>query len=302
MSAHVFTAHPLDLVLSRLVPAVVDDARRRGLADRFFFIRHWQSGPHLRLRLRAAAPDAEPELRALLETNAAEFFGSLSPATPMTARQYGELAARLAVMEPGTEAGRLAPNDSLAFIPYRPETAKYGRGPALSAAEACFCLCSEQALAAATDSPTQRLAYCFALLAGTARPAGQPAAWRTPLRVEQYRRRRASLLPVARAARAAANGRATADTGQDPLARWFAAFRRARDLSAAPDRLADHLSHLACNRRGVRLDQEATLRGLAALAVDELTGGPDGRPADRADADTDTDTDSRDADRDAAGQ
>jgi thiopeptide-type bacteriocin biosynthesis protein len=292
-SAHVFTAHPLDLVLSRLVPAVLDGARQRGLADRFFFIRHWQFGPHLRLRLRATAPDAEPELRALLKTNAAEFFESLSPASSMTERQYSELAARLGVMEPGTEAGTLAPNDSLAFIRYQAETAKYGRGPALSAVEACFSTCSEQALAAATDSPTQRLAHCFALLAGTSRPTAQPASWQTPLAVEQYRRRRAVLLPVARAARAASNRPTTAEADPDPLARWFASFRRARDISADPDRLADHLSHLACNRLGVRLDQEATLRGLAALAVDELTSEPDQRPADSDDADS-SDADSDD--------
>ncbi|MBC3841182.1 hypothetical protein GXW82_15415 [Streptacidiphilus sp. 4-A2] len=50
------------------------------------------------------------------------------------------------------------------------------------------------------------------------------------------------------------------------------------DLAAEPERLPGHLTHLACNRLGVRLDQEAALRQLAALAVHELTGGSAQRP------------------------
>ena len=292
VSAHVFTAHPLDLVLSRLVPDVLDESRQRELCDQYFFIRHWQSGPHLRLRLRAASPNAEPELRELLAKHAAAFFQSSPPSTQMTDSQYRALAARLSALEPGSEAGDLAPNDSLAFIDYRPETGKYGHGRALRAVEECFSTCSELALAAvAADSdPAQRLAHCFALLAGVLGPAAHPKARQPSSAVEQYRRRRPALLPVARAARAAAS--ATAETGSDPLTRWFASFRRARDLAADPDRLADHLTHLACNRLGVRLDQEATLRSLAVLAVHDCTSDShDSHASHDTDADSDADSD-----------
>jgi hypothetical protein len=97
--------------------------------------------------------------------------------------------------------------------------------------------------------------------------------------VEQYRQRRAALLPVARAARAAsttATATATAAAGgadADPVTRWLAALRRAQDRATDPARLAGHLTHLACNRLGVRLDQEATLRGLAQLAAAETGDG-----------------------------
>ncbi|MYR58262.1 hypothetical protein GTY54_19165, partial [Streptomyces sp. SID625] len=56
------------------------------------------------------------------------------------------------------------------------------------------------------------------------------------------------------------------------VARWLTCCRRAQREAVDPARLAGHLTHLACNRLGVRLDQEATLRGLARLAVAELTG------------------------------
>ena len=278
VSAHVFTAHPLDLVVQRLLPDVLDDLRRRGLADRFFFIRHWQFGPHVRLRVRLTTPDTAPEVRETLDAHAAALFRSQPSTRTMTDRQYAELAERFSVMEPGSEPGALAPNDSLAFIPYLPEHAKYGYGAALRAVEDSFSTCSELALAATAASwaPARQLAYCFALLAGSLDPGARPAVRQSPAVVEQYRRRRAALLPVARSARAALAADAIGGADDDdPAAHWFASFRRARDLAADPGLLSGHLTHLACNRLGVRLDQEAALRQLAGLAVDELTCGTD---------------------------
>ncbi|QMU70600.1 lantibiotic dehydratase C-terminal domain-containing protein [Streptacidiphilus sp. P02-A3a] len=279
VSAHVFTAHPLDLVVGRLLPDVLAGLRESELADRAFFIRHWQSGPHLRLRIRLTTPDAAPLVREAVADHTAAFFEPLTPATPMTADQYHELASRFAALEPGSQVGSLAPNDSLAFVDYRPEHAKYGRGAALRAVEECFAVCSEISMAAVVagwDQP-RRLAHCFALLAGALDPSGGRATEQHSKVVGQYQRSRASWLPVARAARTACDASATGGTSPDtdPLVRWFAAFRRARRLAADPQRLPGHLTHLACNRLGVRLDQEAALRGLAALAVDELTS-PEG--------------------------
>ncbi|WP_329576371.1 hypothetical protein OG500_03400 [Kitasatospora sp. NBC_01250] len=313
VSAHVFTAHPLDLVVRRLLPDVVEDLRHRALADRFFFLRHWQYGPHLRLRLRLTGPQAEPLVRAALTERATAFFQALPSEASMTERQYQELAERFAALEPESEPGTLAANDSLAFLPYRPEHGKYGDGAALRAVEECFATCSELAVAAvlADWSPSQRLAHCFALLVGSQEPGAGPAV-RAPQGVaELYRQRRATLLPVARAARAAsATATATAaaaaaaaaagGTDADPVTRWLAALRHAQqsaESSAQPStrdsagdstraaatsraaapaaRLAGHLTHLACNRLGVRLDQEAMLRGLARLAAAEAADEAD---------------------------
>ncbi|GAB2725753.1 lantibiotic dehydratase C-terminal domain-containing protein [Kitasatospora kifunensis] len=293
VSAHVFTAHPLDLVVRRLLPAVVDDLRQHGLADRYFFLRHWQCGPHLRLRVRLTRPQDESAVRAALAEHATTFFQELPSSQSMTERQYRELAERFAALEPESEPGTLAANDSLAFLPYRSEHGKYGHGAALRAVEECFATCSELAAAAvlADWSPARRLAHCFALLVGSQDPGARPAALAPvpPSVVEQYRQRRAALLPVARAARAAsatatATATATAMAGgadADPVTRWLAALRRAQehatdratDPATDPARLAGHLTHLACNRLGVRLDQEATLRGMAQLAAAETCDG-----------------------------
>ncbi|WEH37018.1 lantibiotic dehydratase C-terminal domain-containing protein [Streptomyces sp. AM 4-1-1] len=274
VSAHVFTGHPLDLVLSALVPEAVAELRQRGLADRFFFLRHWQGGPHLRLRVRLTTPAAEPSVRAALDAHATALFRALPPSQPMSAHQYRSLARRLSAQEPESEPGALAPNDSLAFHAYRPEHGKYGRGAALRAVEDAFATCSELALAAvlAEWGPARRTAHCFALLTGSldaSAPPGRP----TPEVLAQYGNRRAALLTVARAARAAG---AVDQAGADPVSRWLAACRSAQRQAALPARLAGHLTHLACNRLGVRLGQEATLRALALLAVAESTG--DDRP------------------------
>ncbi|WP_406072119.1 hypothetical protein OG372_36180 [Streptomyces sp. NBC_01020] len=296
VSAHVFTGHPLDLVVSTLIPAAVAELRQRGLADRFFFLRHWHGGPHLRLRVRLTAPAAGPAVRTVLNAHAIALFRTLPPSEPMPAHQYRALAEQLAALEPDSEPGTLAPNDSLAFHPYRPEHGKYGHGAALRAAEDAFATCSELAVAAvlAGWSPAQRTAHCFALLAGTL-DAGAAPGQPVPEVLAQYRNGRAALLTVARAARAAPLAEAThparaaaqsavadparaaplaelADpAGADPVSRWLATCRGAQRQAAAPALLAGHLTHLACNRLDVRIGQEATLRALALLAVVELT-------------------------------
>ncbi|MYR62274.1 lantibiotic biosynthesis protein, partial [Streptomyces sp. SID625] len=93
MSAHVFTAHPLDLVIHDLVREVSGELRRRGLIDLLFFLRHWQGGPHLRLRVRLTEPAAEPAVRAALTAHAEAFFQALPASTAMTEHRYRSLAA-----------------------------------------------------------------------------------------------------------------------------------------------------------------------------------------------------------------
>ncbi|MER0443680.1 lantibiotic dehydratase C-terminal domain-containing protein [Streptomyces sp. Edi4] len=271
VGAHLFTGHPLDLVVGTLVPAVMTELRERALADHFFFLRHWQGGPHLRLRVRLTAPEAELAARAVLAAHASALFHELPPSRSMTARQYAALAKELSTYEPESEPGALAPNDSLAFVPYRREHGKYGHGAALRAVEDAFALCSELALGAVRErwSPARRSAHCFALLSGSV-DAPVRASRATPDVLVQYGTRRAALLAVARAARTAAAGRGPADT--DPVRTWLSACRDAQRGAAEPARLAGHLTHLACNRLGIRLGQEATLRALALLAVAELTG------------------------------
>ncbi|MFG3284565.1 lantibiotic dehydratase C-terminal domain-containing protein [Streptomyces sp. NPDC048111] len=285
VSAHVFTGHPLDLIVSELIPPAAEELRRRGLADRLFFLRHWQGGPHLRLRVRLPDPAAEPTVRAVLNAHATALFRRRPPSSAMSRHEYDALARKLALYEPESPPGTLAPNDTLAFHAYRPEHDKYGHGVALRAVEAAFATCSELALSGvlAGWAPARRTAHCFALITGSmdTGPAAPPRMAAVPPAPEipaEYRKNRSALLAVARASRV------PDVSGADPVSRWLAALRDAQRLAPDPAWLAGHLTHLACNRLGVRLGQEASLRALAVLAVRELTDGAasaspvDGRP------------------------
>jgi hypothetical protein len=269
VSVHAYTATPLDTVIRELLPGLLHELRGRGLIDSWFFLRHWAAGPHLRVRLRLAGTEHDEDVRASVAEHMAALFTRLPPSRPMPERDYLELARRFAVWEPDVEVGGLAPNDSHAFVPYRPEHGKYGYGFALRAAEEHFAVCSDLALSAVREnwSDQRRAAHCFALFAGgITTPSDEPTA--DPSILELYRRQRSALLPVAGAALAATSSRHGPEP--EPAERWLASARRARARAAEPDVPAAGLAHLACNRLGVRLGQEAVLRGLADLAAREL--------------------------------
>ncbi|WP_194894582.1 lantibiotic dehydratase C-terminal domain-containing protein [Catenulispora pinisilvae] len=269
VGVHVYTMTPLDTIIRELLPDLLSDLRGQGLIGCWFFLRHWADGPHLRVRLRLAGAEHGEQVRALVSAHVTALYSRIPPSRPMAEQDYVELARRLTVWEPDVEVGGLAPNDSHAFVPYRPEHGKYGYGFALRAVEEHFGVCSELALAAVCEGwgEQQRGAHCFALLAGgIATPPAGPAV--SSAIQELYRRQRAALLPVARAARTAPDVPPGPD--RDPAGRWLDSVRTAGVHAADPSTLAAGLGHLACNRLGLRLGQEAVLRGLANLAVRDL--------------------------------
>ncbi|MEW1871794.1 thiopeptide-type bacteriocin biosynthesis protein [Streptomyces caelestis] len=114
----------------------------------WFFIRYWQSGPHLRLRIADLAPDARARVEHALRDRLAS-AGRLAPGEePLAAGAYAQSAARLAA------AGETGVDSTVrALLPpgvhragYDPEFERYG-GPALMpAAESLFHLSSELVL------------------------------------------------------------------------------------------------------------------------------------------------------------
>ncbi|MCK8434310.1 hypothetical protein G3I77_15145 [Streptomyces sp. D2-8] len=114
----------------------------------WFFIRYWQSGPHLRLRIAGLSADARARVEQALRDRLTE-AGRLSPGEePLAEEAYRQGASRLAA------AGETGVNTSVhALLPpgvhradYDPEHERYG-GPALMpAAESLFHLSSELVL------------------------------------------------------------------------------------------------------------------------------------------------------------
>jgi hypothetical protein len=139
VSAHAFYHGDLDRLIVGAVPAIVGDLRAQGLADDFFFLRYWDGGTHLRLRVRPTASTAIPAVEKLIGRRFADHFERSPALDSMPQRDYAELARTLAEWESmPAYTERLYPNMSVEFIPYVRERDRYGYGASIAAVERHF--------------------------------------------------------------------------------------------------------------------------------------------------------------------
>nr|ACS83768.1 dehydratase [Nonomuraea sp. WU8817] len=285
-AAHVHYRGDLDALLREAVAPLV-----RALAADFFFLRYWDGGSHLRLRLRGG--DQVAVARHL------DAYLAAHPAPETTSQEeYARVAPVLAAREGMTgHLTTLRPNNTVEFAAYRPETAKYGTGDALRAVERHFVESSRYALDVLDRRPTgnqRELAVLGVLLLAwyAARPLDEPPGepvddeligavealcrgWRggrdlpEELVAEEYGRVRERVAGLAGALR---------DLVPDPdapgssMRAWAATFDRLAAALPPPDRLRvlDTCAHLAANRLGVSMAAEVRLRLLAARALREV--------------------------------
>jgi hypothetical protein len=138
ISVHVFYASNANPMLVECVQPLVDRLRAEGLITRYFFIKYWMEGPHVRLRLLPAA-GVDPEA-VRTEVNAAlDAFLRRRPAL-YEADQDGlaDLYRQMFIAEYGEERWNATygpdgvmpfrPNNSYAYIAYEREFGRYG-GP-----------------------------------------------------------------------------------------------------------------------------------------------------------------------------
>ncbi|MFC4585737.1 lantibiotic dehydratase C-terminal domain-containing protein [Sphaerisporangium corydalis] len=168
VSAHVFYQGDLDPLITGVVAPLVAELDAAGLAREFFFLRYWDGGPHLRLRVLPAtdgAADAADAsgvtdrrtggVRAEVERLVAERFGDHLARYPSAGHpdpeEYARMARSLAEREHLTSySERPHPPNSVSFIPYRREHDRYGHGPAIEAVERHFAESSRIALRVVT--------------------------------------------------------------------------------------------------------------------------------------------------------
>ncbi|UGU16506.1 thiopeptide-type bacteriocin biosynthesis protein [Sinomicrobium kalidii] len=113
LAAHIFYPGDLDNVLLHLVrPLLRRIYPKLQQPTPYFFIRYWEEGSHIRLRLNAT-PDKEALIRDELLLRAASFF-----------KEY--------------PAGSPAPAPTVKFVQYIPETDRYGNLQSLPRAEHQF--------------------------------------------------------------------------------------------------------------------------------------------------------------------
>jgi hypothetical protein len=172
LSVHVFLADPglQERYLAERVAPCVRAWRADGWLAHWFFIRYWEGGPHLRIRL---AGEVGGRADAVLAALGGEIGRWRAAAAPSREAYYRGHAFDGVPVDPA----RLPwyPEGSVVAIDYEPETARYGGAWALPASEQLFGLSSELALglfAQGAQPMHARLSLAFALMAAAALAIG----------------------------------------------------------------------------------------------------------------------------------
>ncbi|MGS2616750.1 thiopeptide-type bacteriocin biosynthesis protein [Micromonospora sp. LZ34] len=139
LSVHVFYASNANPMLVEGVRPLVDELRAEGLISRYFFIKYWMEGPHVRLRV-LPAPGVDPAVvRARVDAAVDAFLRRRPALYEVDSDGLGELYKQMYLAEYGRqrwdeEYGSdgvmpMRANNSYHHIPYEREYGRYG-GPA----------------------------------------------------------------------------------------------------------------------------------------------------------------------------
>jgi hypothetical protein len=167
VSAHIFRHHDPDPLLAGPISGLLTQLTACGAISGYFFLRYWEGGPHVRLRMRVARPGAEETIRRLTVSACADFMASQPVEPQLSDAEYAALAPALAAAEKLTHFDRrLRPAGSIEFIEYRPDQRRFGTGESLARAEQHLTEASALALAmiGIGRSPSQRAGDVFAML------------------------------------------------------------------------------------------------------------------------------------------
>jgi thiopeptide-type bacteriocin biosynthesis protein len=116
-SFHLFRSDPLDDFIKTAVAPFVIEVLAGKLASAFFFIRYWEGGQHIRLRLRTTSPSR-------LASRTRTYFDEYFKKNPSSSRNV-ELSQAIA-------------NDSVQESQYEPEVSRYGGPGAIAISERQF--------------------------------------------------------------------------------------------------------------------------------------------------------------------
>jgi len=135
LSVHLFYNEPWEEFLQQAVEPYVNTAIQTGIVQQYFFIRYWERGPHIRLRLKG-----EVEMvKAVLKPNIKEHFETYYGSKPSMRKDptYPNLFP---------EDSKWLPNNTIQQIVYEPELDRYGGQIGVSISEQHFMLSSQTVL------------------------------------------------------------------------------------------------------------------------------------------------------------
>jgi hypothetical protein len=144
IAVHVFYASNSNPLLTDCVAPLVARLREQDLIRRYFFIKYWQEGPHVRLRLLPRTPADADAVRAQLEAALEEFLRARPSLYELDPELLGGFHRDMYVFEYGEQAWErdygatgmpIRPNNSYAYLPYEPEYERYGGELGVAVAE-----------------------------------------------------------------------------------------------------------------------------------------------------------------------
>jgi thiopeptide-type bacteriocin biosynthesis protein len=162
LSVHIYyNTQDLRTVLLGCVDPLVQQLRDQDRIARHFFIRYWEGGSHVRLRLLPKTGVSHAEIREPVDLAIRQYLEdspSFFDADPATLRplmrslfeyEYGHEELIRIYGENGDIP--IAENNSVAYLPYRPEYGRYGGVRGVELSEQHFHISSEIALEALRD-------------------------------------------------------------------------------------------------------------------------------------------------------
>lgn len=308
VAAHVFHRGDQDLLVTGAMAPVCEELTRAGQVAGWFFLRYWEGGPHVRLRLLARAPAAGIR-SAVVRSCARHLADHPSPPDRWSQGDYEAVARRRAEGERLAKWDRrLRAVDTVEFIAYEPEHHAYGEGRALRAVERHFADSSRIAVHLLAAPPERRAGAALAMLTlalavcepDLERAASRFAAVRTRLPSPRHHAdRRDDLREQTRRLWEHASSDPADLARADVLGAWWRSIRvlhatltglRARGDFAPVDALSPfaglaralrpddpvvpyvvlRCAHLLCNRLGLSAATEARLASLTARTLSEL--------------------------------
>ncbi|GGK82752.1 lantibiotic biosynthesis protein [Planomonospora parontospora subsp. parontospora] len=141
LSCHVFYHGDTDPLLTDLLLPMVDGLRQDGRVRRHFYLRHWERGPHVRLRLEVR-PEHRDGVRSEVERRIRDHLRRAPGPADTDPVRLREALHHLSELEHGTasdeELRTPEPPNTVRWIRYEPELAKYGGAEGMEIAEDVF--------------------------------------------------------------------------------------------------------------------------------------------------------------------
>jgi len=135
-----------DRLLTEMVRSTLKTLWQGRRIESFFFLRHTLGGPHIRLRI-LPSPGHQEEVREEIRKRATSYFAAF-PSPARVAGEASRLLGGAARNSPEAEArdSAVLEDNSIAEIPFEPETERYGGAERIGKSIDFFALSSARAL------------------------------------------------------------------------------------------------------------------------------------------------------------